>query len=75
MSDRSLRRDLEFRSRSRSFVLRLWREELDADLGEWRGQLCDVTTGEVRYFRDWPGLISSLEKMLDDAYPATEERR
>ena len=75
MSDLSLRRDLEFRSRSRSFVLRVWREELGAGCREWRGQLRDAATGEVRYFRGWPGLMTCLREMLDDDVEGANARR
>lgn len=75
MSDLSLRRDLEFRSRPRSFVLRVWREELGAGCREWRGQLRDAATGEVRYFRGWPGLMACLEEMLGGEIDGVNSRR
>ncbi len=66
MSDLSRWSDLQFRSRSRSFILRVWHEELGVDCQEWRGQLRDVTTGEVHYFHGWPGLMTCLRNMLGD---------
>ena len=74
MFELSIRHDLPFRSHSRAFILRVWREELDIGCQEWRGQLRDVSTGEARYFRGWPGLISCLGKMLDDDCEEAERR-
>lgn len=47
------------------FTLRLWREELDKGYSEWRGKVQHVTSGEVRYFRDWPALVACLQEMLN----------
>ena len=47
------------------FTLRLWAEPIDSDQVEWRGKLQHVLSGEVRYFRDWPGLIKMLAELLD----------
>ncbi|HSD82710.1 MAG TPA: hypothetical protein VLG46_02570 [Anaerolineae bacterium] len=45
------------------FMLRMWREELGEGRIEWRGKVQHVTSGEVRYFRDWPALIACLQEM------------
>ena len=45
---------------SHLFTVRLWREELGNGQTEWRGKVQHVTSGEVRYFRDWPTLIAFL---------------
>jgi hypothetical protein len=47
----------EFTS-SHLFVIRIWEENLGNDQVECRGQVQDVLSGESRYFRDWPTLIS-----------------
>ena len=31
---------------------------------EWRGKVQHVTSGEVRYFRDWPGLVACIQYLL-----------
>jgi hypothetical protein len=46
------------------FMLRTWREDLGEGCSEWRGRVQHVTSGEVRYFRDWPALIACLQEML-----------
>jgi hypothetical protein len=40
---------------------------LDGEHTEWRGELHHVTSGELRYFRDWSTLVSILLAMLPDA--------
>jgi hypothetical protein len=52
---------------SHLFTLRLWAEQLEDGHNEWRGRVHCVGTDEVRYFRDWPGLIPLLLSMLRDA--------
>ncbi len=58
------------------FTVRLW----IADLGtppdpqvEWYSKVQHVTSGEVRYFHDWPTLIDLLQ-ILTAADEATEHR-
>jgi hypothetical protein len=51
------------------FTVRMWREDLGAGQREWRGELHDVVSGEVRYFRDWPTLIALLQALLPDPEP------
>jgi hypothetical protein len=41
---------------SHLFTVRLWQEEL--------GNVQHVSSGEVRYFRDWPTLITFLQALL-----------
>lgn len=55
---------------SHLFTVRLWLEDLGEGRTEWRGQVRHVLSGEVRYFRDWPALITLLLAMLQ----AAEER-
>jgi len=52
---------------SHLFTVRLWAEDLGDGQIEWRGKLQHVTSGQARYFRDWPVLIALLQKMLPDA--------
>lgn len=60
--------------RSRLFLVRLWREQLDGDTTEWRGQVLAPLTGQELYFRGWDGLVTVLEKMLEllDSPPKQE---
>ncbi len=53
-------------ARSELFSVRVWREDLGNGRFEWRGKVQHVTSGEVRYFRDWPALIACLQEMLGD---------
>jgi hypothetical protein len=54
---------------SHLFTVRLWAEDLGNGQIEWRGKLQHVTSGEARYFRDWPVLIALLQAMLPNATP------
>ena len=49
---------------SQLFTVRVWCEDLGNGCFEWRGKVQHVTSGEVRYFRDWPALIASMQEML-----------
>jgi hypothetical protein len=46
------------------FTIRMWAEVLDRECAEWRGQVRYVTSGETRYFRDWPALVAFLREVL-----------
>jgi hypothetical protein len=59
----SMNREQE-RHRSYLFTLRLWPEALGNDQSEWRGQVQYVSSGEMRYFRDWPTLVAFLLEVL-----------
>ena len=48
------------------FTLRLWRETLDETRCEWRGAVKNLTTGEVRYFRNWQEISVLVPNMLPD---------
>jgi hypothetical protein len=48
------------------FTIRLWQETLDADHIEWRGEVKNISSGEVRYFRDWKTLAILLPRMLSE---------
>jgi hypothetical protein len=45
-------------------MVRVWLEHLGNGKTEWRGQLKNVMSGEVRYFRDWAALVEHLKAML-----------
>jgi hypothetical protein len=51
---------------SHLFTVRVWSEEVEEGRAEWRGKAQYVSDmeGESHYFRDWPGLVAWLEKML-----------
>lgn len=48
------------------FTIRLWPEFLGGGQGEWRGQVRHMTSGEVRYFREWSKLVAFLSEMLPE---------
>ena len=54
---------------SHLFTVRLWAEDLGDGEIEWRGKLQHVTSGEARYFRNWPVLIALLQTLLPTAAP------
>jgi len=56
--------DVNRLARSHLFTVRLWLEDLGEGRAEWRGKVQHVTSGEVRYFRDWATLIAALQEML-----------
>lgn len=49
---------------SHLFTLRVWEEKLGAGETEWRGRVQDVASGETLFFRDWPGLIATLRRLI-----------
>jgi hypothetical protein len=44
--------------------VRLWPEELGNGQVEWRGSVQHVTSGQQRYFREWPALVAAVQEML-----------
>lgn len=55
---------------ARTVVVRLWFEDSsDGDDCEWRGEVRDVLTGSVGYFRRLEGLVDVLVDLLDDGMP------
>lgn len=46
--------------RSHLFTVRVWQEEIGTDKTEWLGKVQLVTSGEVRYFREWAALAPLL---------------
>jgi len=51
-------------SRSHLFTVRVWLEDLGQGQSEWRGEVHEVLSGEVRYFRAWPALLTLVQEML-----------
>jgi hypothetical protein len=49
---------------SQLFTVRLWPEELGNGQVEWRGSVQHVTSGQRRYFREWPALVAAIQAML-----------
>ncbi len=54
----------EHQQRTHLFTVRVWLEDLGEGQTEWRGEVHDVVSGEMRYFRDWPTLVAFLQAML-----------
>lgn len=48
------------------FTLRLWQEALGNERCEWRGEIKNLSTGEVRYFRTWDEIGVLIPPMLCD---------
>ncbi len=58
--------------RSYLFTLRVWQEVLGDGKAEWRGRVHGVTSGDTLFFRDWPGLVSTLQRLIEKA-PSEQE--
>jgi hypothetical protein len=54
--------------RSHLFTVRVWQEEIEKGQVEWRGRVQLMTSGEVRYFREWDALVPLLLSMLSEAH-------
>jgi hypothetical protein len=50
-------------SRTQLFTVRVWREDPGARRAAWRGEVHHVVGGEIRYLRDWPALVASMQAM------------
>jgi hypothetical protein len=55
------------------FTLRLWQEALSGEEWEWRGEVKNTRTGELRYFRDWQALVLLLPMLLAEARQNDEQ--
>jgi hypothetical protein len=55
------------------FTLRLWLEQLDHNSSEWRGEVKNTSTGEIRYFRNGLSLYTALCNMLDVSSGASRD--
>jgi hypothetical protein len=47
-------------------TLRLWQESLGNEQSEWRGEVKNLTTGEVRYFRQWEEIAVLVPRMIEE---------
>ena len=47
-------------------TLRLWQESLGNEQSEWRGEVKNLTTGEVRYFRKWEEIAALVPRMIEE---------
>ena len=54
-------------SRSHSFAVRVWQEDLGEGCFEWRGQVRHMLSGETRYFRDWQSLAAFIVESAVEA--------
>lgn len=52
--------------RTCQFLVRLWSEDLGGGEREWRGKAQNIATGEFGYFRDWPGLVAAIQKLMEE---------
>ena len=48
------------------FTLRLWQEPLGDGRSEWRGEIKNLSTGEVRYVRLWEEIAALVPEMLGE---------
>jgi hypothetical protein len=57
---------------SHLFTLRLWEEVLGEGKAEWRGRVQALASGETAFFRDWPGLVATLTRLIAKSAGAAE---
>jgi hypothetical protein len=60
---------------SQLFTLRLWTEQNDADTNDIRFMVRHVLSGEVRYARDWAGVMEYVMKRFQDHELGTQTRK
>lgn len=51
---------------SEFFTVRVWRESLTGDQGEWRGEVRHIPSGRQRFFRQWEMLVDFLRLTLEE---------
>jgi hypothetical protein len=56
--------ELEQHAYSYLFTLRVWQEVLGEGKAEWRGRVLEIASGEALFFRDWPGLVATLQRLI-----------
>lgn len=56
--------ELEQHPYSHLFTLRVWQEVLGEGKVEWRGRVLEIDSGEKLFFRDWPGLVATLQRLI-----------
>jgi len=49
-----------------TFVVKLWHERAtgEPEESEWRGELRDVTSGQIRYFRFIEGVVAAMRALM-----------
>ena len=57
------------RTKSASFVMRLWLEPTDERLPEWRWKVHHVQTGQERYFRSLADVLEFVAGCAEEAPP------
>lgn len=60
------------RKDTRTFIVRLWLEDLGDGHTEWRGRAQDVVSGQVKFFHGWERLTTTILEMLTN--PKCETR-
>ena len=58
---------------SHLFTLRLWEETLGEGQAKWRGRVQALASGETVFFRDWPGLVTTLTRLISKSTATAEE--
>jgi hypothetical protein len=53
-------------------TLRLWQEDVGGGRKEWRCRVRSESSGEVRYFSDWQGLVGYLQELLPISSPEAQ---
>jgi hypothetical protein len=64
MLDSSIIERADQPGRNQLFIVRVWLNDAENGVVEWRGTARCVTSGEARDFNDWQSLIASLQAML-----------
>ncbi len=52
---------------SHLFTVRIWIRKSANGEAEWHGKVQHVSSGNVRYFRDWATLVAYMQQALADA--------
>ncbi len=53
-------------SRSLLFTIRLWPEQMETGIVQWRGKVQHVLSGEAFYFGDWDELVMRLRQLATE---------
>jgi hypothetical protein len=48
------------------FTIRVWAEQLEEGIHEWRGKIQNVSQNEGYYFRGWQDLVELLQTLVSD---------
>ena len=72
MDDESGSMMVGFDREAHSFVIRIWKEPT-GELGEWRGWINHVQSGQRHYFRDPAAISPIVADYLHDQHEAIQE--